>query len=178
MAKHTIADYYPAGMSDCDHYGMMGNCGEGCPVNQRGECPHDPGAEPFLSDSEIVKQWTSLKEEATKAVKENRFLSEENIRLEKKFSGAERMICWSGDVFPLRRGTMNKKSELVSELVLTRNRLALACVHIEGLMAMIKKHQWNHDGKGYYCIECGALKEEGCFPSCEISSLLQGEDDL
>ena len=42
MSKsRTIMDHYPVGMSECDHQGIFGDCGEKCPVYQRGECEHD-----------------------------------------------------------------------------------------------------------------------------------------
>jgi len=37
----SIADYYPAGMSECEIYGINGNCGVDCPVFQRGGCDHE-----------------------------------------------------------------------------------------------------------------------------------------
>ena len=37
----TLADYYPAGMSDCDRVGMAGGCGPDCPAYLRGECDEE-----------------------------------------------------------------------------------------------------------------------------------------
>lgn len=34
----TLADNYPAGMSDCDRIGMGGGCGPDCQVFIRGDC--------------------------------------------------------------------------------------------------------------------------------------------
>ena len=33
-----MADYYPAGMTECFGYGLSGNCGVDCPVFQMGGC--------------------------------------------------------------------------------------------------------------------------------------------
>ena len=31
---------YPVGMSDCEVIGLSGNCGDGCPMLERGECKY------------------------------------------------------------------------------------------------------------------------------------------
>ena len=36
--QHTMADYYPAGMSECDRNGINGNCGENCRIFREGDC--------------------------------------------------------------------------------------------------------------------------------------------
>lgn len=36
--KHTIADYHPVGMSECDSNCIFGNCGENCPIYVQGDC--------------------------------------------------------------------------------------------------------------------------------------------
>ena len=57
-----IADYYPAGMSECERNGINGNCGIDCSVFQMGGCESqweeipEPDPDP-CSEAEPVLSW-------------------------------------------------------------------------------------------------------------------------
>ena len=59
-------DNYPAGMSECERVGIGGNCGNKCPVYQRGKCEFQGT---MGEDAELINTSISLK---------NRFYSIKN----------------------------------------------------------------------------------------------------
>lgn len=51
--RYTIADHYPAGMSECESSGIFGNCGVRCAKFQDFDCPNctkDEHCEEFIKE--------------------------------------------------------------------------------------------------------------------------------